>query len=848
MTRMRRGVAAAGLCLTLAGVVAVPQASAAAGTTLYVDDMTGTCTDSGTGTQALPYCTIQAAADAAGPGDTVLIAGSDQTYYASHLKISNSGTAAAPITFESVGAPYFSARDIEISGSYIVLSGGNFNSSPGPVATVTGSHVTLDHDRFLGSGTGALVEAGPAVSGLTIERSSLTAFANASLIQLGSGDTGTVLSTNILGTGTADTTVGHTASHTSAAVADAPAIVVSKDTNTDVTGNTIIAECFTGVSVANSTGTSIENNVVSAENCQTSGRQDVAVDAASAPSTTENYDTLSGDSGGITPYSWAGKTYSTQSAFAAATGQGSADVAQGSVSVSAGADLSDASGTGNAAAPGESGTDFYGNTWPGSAPDRGAVASQVQPAPTLTAVAYTLQQVDFSLDLHSSDMPDANVTVDWGDGSPTVQDPVVSHTWSDYTDITDYHMYVQRGTYTVTVSWFDGSQTVTETTTIVAGGGTYVPVDPTRVLDTRNGTGAPAAKVGPHGTIAVDVTGGVSIPENTGTIMAVVMNLTATDETTIGVATVYPDGTPLPTSSNLNFAAKQNIPNLVTVKVGADDKVDFNNDSAGSTDFVADVEGYYVDSDAGSYYLPNAPRRILDTRNGTGATGPVAPGGTVAVSVPNCTSNGTSAPATAVAVNVTVADPTSIGLITAYPDQSSLPGASNLNYVKNEIVPNMVVVKVGADGRFDLHNTSTGTVQLIADLEGCYSGTLGGAFIPVDPYRALDTRDGIGQFLGEPQAVAPDSVANWLGDAVDQSETDGAAVVMNVTVTRPQTIGVITAYPSEASLPTASNLNFSAGETVPNLVMVANQPGQVALYNNSKGTVELVADVYGYFS
>jgi hypothetical protein len=851
LAHKRLGIAAAGLSLAMAGVIAVPSASAATGATLYVDNMIGTCTDAGTGTQAAPYCTIQAAAAAAAPGDTVLVAGSDFTTYGTNVEISASGTAAAPITFESVGAPYFTITQLKVSGSYIVVRGGILEGGlPEAAATVTGAHVTFDHDELFGDGS-VIVQAGANVDGLTIERSNLSIMGNNSVVQLGSGDTDTVVSSDILSTGTGD--ISQVGNPAPAAGPDAPAIVLSKDSQTDITGNTFVAECFTGVSVSDSTGTSIENNVIGDQTCHEVGRQDLLVDAASAPSTTEDYNLLSEDGGYVTLYNWAGKTYTTQSAFTAATSQGSHDIAEGSVGLAAGAGDSDAQGNGNASAPGELSTDFYGNAWPDASPDRGAVSADAEPpAPTVTAVAYTPQQVELSLDMHGMDDAGGNVTINWGDGSAAVGDPVPGNAWSDFTDITDYHIYAQRGTYTVTASWGAGSSAVKETTTVTTEGGTYVPVNPTRILDTREGTGAPEAMVGPHGTIAVDVTKGVTIPQNAGTILAVVMNVTATDETTIGVVTVYPDGTPLPTTSNLNYAARQNIPNLVTVKVGSDDKVDLTNGSAGSTDLVADVEGYYVESSAGAYYLPNSPQRILDTRNGTGGTtGPVAPGGTVAVSVPNCTSDGVSAPATAVAVNVTVANPTSIGLITAYPDQTSLPIASNINYAANENVPNMVVVKVGADGKFDLHNTSTGTVQLIADLEGCYSATLGGAFFPVDPYRALDTRTGIGQFEGQPETVAADNDAQWYGaqSGPYYGSQAPAAVVMNVTVTDPQTIGVITAYPGFASLPIASNLNFSGGETVPNLVMVqANGGGAVNLYNGSKGTVQLVADIYGYFS
>src|SRR5674476_1354897 len=53
------------------------------------------------------------------------------------------------------------------------------------------------------------------------------------------------------------------------------------------------------------------------------------------------------------------------------------------------------------------------------------------------------------------------------------------------------------------------------------------------------------------------------------------------------------------------------------------------------------------------------------------------------------------------------------------------PTASNLNYVKNQVVPNMVVAPVGACGKVALFNGSPGTVQLIADVSGCFRAGCG---------------------------------------------------------------------------------------------------------------------------
>jgi hypothetical protein len=73
-----------------------------------------------------------------------------------------------------------------------------------------------------------------------------------------------------------------------------------------------------------------------------------------------------------------------------------------------------------------------------------------------------------------------------------------------------------------------------------------------------------------------------------------------------------------------------------------------------------------------------------------------------------------------------------------------------------------------------------------------------------------------------------------------------AAVVLNVAVTAPVSAGFISVYPTGVARPTASNLNFVAGQTIANLVVVGvGSNGNVSLYNASGGT-HLVADVAGY--
>ncbi|MEW5529587.1 hypothetical protein, partial [Streptomyces virginiae] len=67
---------------------------------------------------------------------------------------------------------------------------------------------------------------------------------------------------------------------------------------------------------------------------------------------------------------------------------------------------------------------------------------------------------------------------------------------------------------------------------------------------------------------------------------------------------------------NLNFTPGQTIPNLVVVPVH-DGIVQFYN-SAGTVDLIADITGYFLASGEGGTHMNVGPKRVLDTRSGTG--------------------------------------------------------------------------------------------------------------------------------------------------------------------------------------------------------------------------------------
>ena len=398
----------------------------------------------------------------------------------------------------------------------------------------------------------------------------------------------------------------------------------------------------------------------------------------------------------------------------------------------------------------------------------------------------------------------------------------------------------------------------------------YTALSPARILDTRSGLGrcSPSCTtLGGGGSIDVQVTGQGGVP-NDGSAAAVVMNVTVTNASgPPSFLTIYPSGDPRPPSSNLNFVGGQTVPNLVQVPLSSGGRVTAYN-NAGSVDVIFDVGGYFTRTADGSAGLlhPLLPARIMDTRSGggscaspSGACATLGPNGSLDLQVAGSSGVPTTG-AAAVVLNVTVTNATGpLSFLTVYPTGGSRPEVSNLNFVAGQTVPNRVTVMLGPGGKVTFYNNA-GSVDVIVDVGAYYTDASGsgsgGAFTPLTPARILDTRAGsrTGICAISCSTLGPGSTLNLTvagqgGVPAMGSATPPSAVVMNVTVadaTGP--LSFLTVYPSGAGRPLASDLNFLAGQTVPNLVLVKLGPdGTVNIYND-QGTTEVVADVFGWYN
>ena len=256
----------------------------------------------------------------------------------------------------------------------------------------------------------------------------------------------------------------------------------------------------------------------------------------------------------------------------------------------------------------------------------------------------------------------------------------------------------------------------------IIGPGTYVALTPTRVLDTRNGTGL-SGPFSSHVARTFQVTGGTSgVPAGA---RAVTGNLTVTAQTSLGYLYVGPDPLNDPTSSTLNFPMGDDRANGVTVALNATGtlSITFVAPSTGpTTHAIFDVSGYFVSGGSGATYHSLTPTRILDTRNGTGLSGPFSSDNARTFQVSGV--GGVSGIAKAVTGNLTVTSQTSLGYLFVGPIAVNNPTSSTLNFPVGDDRANGVTVALNGNGTLSITYvapTPGPTAHVIFDVTGYFT-------------------------------------------------------------------------------------------------------------------------------
>ena len=247
---------------------------------------------------------------------------------------------------------------------------------------------------------------------------------------------------------------------------------------------------------------------------------------------------------------------------------------------------------------------------------------------------------------------------------------------------------------------------------------------------------------------------------------------------------------------------------------------------------------------------------MFDTRTGTGAcpnaptltAGAVAAGGVLKVKITGVA--GVPDNATAVVVNLTAVGATAPTFVSAYPDALTPPAVSNLNVSNAKPVPNLTVIPIGPGGVIDFFNKA-GSVNLLGDIAG-YFAPSGNQYTTLTPCRVFDTRTGTGICPSAlPVPVGPITGTHHIKvkvTGVGGVPDNATAVVLNVTAVGATIPTFVSVYPDAPTPPTVSTLNVNGPGAIPNLAVVPVGVGGFIDFYDAVGSVNVIADVAGYFA
>ena len=236
--------------------------------------------------------------------------------------------------------------------------------------------------------------------------------------------------------------------------------------------------------------------------------------------------------------------------------------------------------------------------------------------------------------------------------------------------------------------------------------------------------------------------------------------------------------------------------------------------------------------DSGAVFTPLPPTRIFDSRDSS----KIPAFASRHIDIP---ADLVPADATALVFNLTGTNPDGPTFLATGPGLQGSPSTSSLNLAAGETRANLVTVAMGhAPGPGIWIGAGPRAVDAIIDLAGYYAPGAGAKYTPLTPQRMLDTRNS--SPLGAGGTVTLD-----LSSKVPAGAT---SAVFNLTATNVTGPTFVTAYPADQTRPDASNLNLVAGKNTPNLVTVQLSPDRKVKLTNSYWSVDLIADLAGYYS
>lgn len=258
------------------------------------------------------------------------------------------------------------------------------------------------------------------------------------------------------------------------------------------------------------------------------------------------------------------------------------------------------------------------------------------------------------------------------------------------------------------------------------------PSAPDRLIDSRT-LGTPGA-ISAFGTkdLCVSSVGGPSL---------IAVNITMIAPAQSGFVTVWPQGAARPNASTINATAGEIVSNYAIIPLSSGDCISLYSNI--QVHYIVDLFARWVDPVAlqGRFVPLAVPTRYYDTRNDSGIppTGVLGAGKVVDLQLGGKTVNSTlpiPTSARAVLFNLTTVNAFGPGYMTVYRSGDPIrPFVSNVNFVVEQALPNMVLTRINPSASTDLDDqncTASGQLgNLPSQVAGCaaFFHFTGGNFI-----------------------------------------------------------------------------------------------------------------------
>lgn len=236
--------------------------------------------------------------------------------------------------------------------------------------------------------------------------------------------------------------------------------------------------------------------------------------------------------------------------------------------------------------------------------------------------------------------------------------------------------------------------------------GRFVPIAPTRAVDTRQPPRAWPMQAGE----TIDVPLPIGVPADA---VAVALTVTLTESPAPGFFTVFPAGTEPPLASTVNADRRGQTRAAGAIVAVSESGIGVYSSSGGHV--IVDVTGWFTGpsapaGDDGLFVAEPAPRRLIDTRAGD----PIWPSGAVEIA-------NVAADAAALALNVAIVNPFGPAYLSAYPARHPRPPTSTVNAVSaGDVAAAMAIVPTSAAGVGIYTNAGA---DVVADVAGWFVGT-----------------------------------------------------------------------------------------------------------------------------